>query len=38
MHFAYDIGRQAAIVAVNPKKSVLLVSRLIATHELGAEL
>jgi aldehyde oxidoreductase len=36
MHFAYDFGAQAAMVAVNPKTGKVRVLKLIIAHDVGA--
>jgi CO/xanthine dehydrogenase Mo-binding subunit len=36
MHFAYDFGAQAAMVAVNPKSGKVRVLKLIIAHDVGA--
>jgi len=35
LHFAYDFGAQAALVAVNVKSGVVRVIKIIAAHDLG---
>ncbi|MFA5810674.1 MAG: xanthine dehydrogenase family protein molybdopterin-binding subunit, partial [Thermoleophilia bacterium] len=38
MHFAYDFGVQAAMVAANPETGKVRVLKLIAAHDVGATL
>jgi len=35
LHFAYDFGAQAAMVAVNPENGVVRVLKIIAAHDVG---
>lgn len=35
LHFAYDFGAQAAVVAVNPQTGAFRVLRIIAAHDVG---